>query len=117
MTPLGLHLREWRARRGMTQSQMAKAIGVSAAYLSALERGNRGVASFELLQRIITCLNIIWDDAEKLQEIAMLSNPKVVIDTHNLTADATELANRLSHTIKNMDDNQIEELLSHLKSQ
>ncbi|TIT83335.1 MAG: helix-turn-helix transcriptional regulator, partial [Mesorhizobium sp.] len=36
MTPFGEKLRALRAERGLSQKAMAEAIGVSAAYLSAL---------------------------------------------------------------------------------
>ena len=42
MTPFGRRVRELRAERNITQKQMAADLGVSAAYLSALEKGNRG---------------------------------------------------------------------------
>ena len=41
MTPFGRKLREMRRARGATLSEMAEALGVSAAYLSALEHGRR----------------------------------------------------------------------------
>src|SRR6202012_2574931 len=37
MTPFGERLRELRAQRGLSQTQMAADLGLSAAYLSALE--------------------------------------------------------------------------------
>ena len=43
MTPLGQKLRELRLKKGVSQKEMAAALGVSAAYLSALEHGRRGV--------------------------------------------------------------------------
>ena len=42
MTPFGVRLRQLRAERGISLKQMAEALGVSAAYLSALEHGRRG---------------------------------------------------------------------------
>ena len=42
MTPFGQRLRELRRQRGIAQKDMAAALGVSAAYLSALEHGHRG---------------------------------------------------------------------------
>ena len=42
MTPFGKKVREHRDRRGMTMKEMAAGLSVSSAYLSALERGNRG---------------------------------------------------------------------------
>jgi len=91
--------------------EMAKAIGVSAAYLSALEHGNRGRPSWYLLQRTISYFNIIWDDAEELVRLARLSHPKITIDTSGLSPQATELANRLADDIKNMTNEQLQKHL------
>ena len=115
MTPFGRYLREKRAERGVTQKQMAAALGVSAAYLSALEQGKRGMPTFDFLQRVIGYLNIIWDEAEHLQKLARLSDPKVVIDTSGLSSEATELANRLSMRISELTEQQIAQLLRHLR--
>lgn len=99
MTPLGQRLRAMRAARGISLKDMAKALRVSSAYLSALEHGRRGRPTFSLLQRIIAYFNVIWDDAEELQRLAELSDPKVTIDTGGLAPEATELANRLATEI------------------
>ena len=110
MTPFGERLRELRAARGMTQKQMAKAIGVSPAYLSALEHGKRGVPRWMLVQQIIACLNIIWDEADELQRLALHSAPKVTIDTSELSPKATELANLLAAGIDVLPDEALEDL-------
>jgi transcriptional regulator with XRE-family HTH domain len=99
MTPLGAKMRELREARGVTLKQMAKALGVSSAYLSALEHGKRGKPTWILLQRIIHYFNVIWDEAEELQRLAELSDPRVTIDTGGLTPEATEFANRLARDI------------------
>lgn len=99
MTPLGARLRSLRAARGVTLKDMAKALNVSSAYLSALEHGRRGTPTWVLLQRIITYFNIIWDEAEELQRLAELSEPRVVVDTGGLAPEATEFANRLARDI------------------
>lgn len=99
MTPLGARLRALREERGLTLKDMARALHVSSAYLSALEHGRRGKPTWILLQRIITYFNVIWDEAEELQRLAELSDPKVTIDTGGLAPEATELANRLAGEI------------------
>lgn len=99
MTPLGAKLRSLREARGITLKQMAAALNVSSAYLSALEHGRRGTPTWILLQRIITYFNVIWDEAEELQRLAEISDPKVSINTGGLTPEATELANRLARDI------------------
>lgn len=110
MTPFGERLRELRAERGMTQRQMAAAIGVSPAYLSALEHGRRGTPRWILVQGIIACLNIIWDEADELQRLAMHSAPRVTIDTSALSPKATELANLLASGIDVLPDEALEDL-------
>lgn len=99
MTPLGERIRELRRERGVSQKDMAASIGVSAAYLSALEHGHRGVPSWPMIQKIIGYFNVIWDDADELQKLAEGSHPRVVVDTSGLTPAATELANLLSRAI------------------
>lgn len=115
MTPFGQRLRELRSERGVTQKQMADALGVSAAYLSALEHGHRGQPGWVILQRIIHYFNIIWDEAEELQALATLSDPRVVIDTAGLTPEATELANLLAISIAGMDSKTVKALIIRIK--
>ena len=102
MTPLGHKMRELRDARGVTLKQMAAALNVSSAYLSALEHGKRGKPTWILLQRIIHYFNVIWDEAEELQRLAELSDPKVTIETGGLSPEATELANRLARDISRL---------------
>ena len=45
MTPFGERVRDLRAEVGVTLKQMALALEVSPAYLSALEHGHRGLRS------------------------------------------------------------------------
>ena len=110
MTPFGLHLQSLRAQRNVTQKEMAAALGVSPAYLSALEHGKRGQPSWALLQRIVGYFNVIWDEADKLQKLAALSDPKTTIDTSDLSSDATYLANLLSQKIDSLDDKEIKQM-------
>ena len=112
MTPLGLKLRELRRKKGVNQKEMETALGVSAAYLSALEHGRRGVPTWVLLQKIIGYFNIIWDDAEEVLRLAGRSHPRVVIDTSGLSPAATELANMLAERIGSLDARTLEEMIA-----
>jgi transcriptional regulator with XRE-family HTH domain len=114
MTPLGHRLRTMREERGISLKQMARAHNVSSAYLSALEHGRRGTPTFALLQRIIHYFNIIWDEAEDLQRLAEISDPKVSIDTAGLSPEATELANRLARDIGRLGDDDLQFLKTEL---
>lgn len=114
MTPLGARLRAMREERGLSLKDMARALNVSSAYLSALEHGHRGRPTFTLLQRIIAYFNVIWDEAEDLQRLAALSNPKVTIDTGGMAPEATELANRLAADIGRLEVEDLEVLKTEL---
>jgi transcriptional regulator with XRE-family HTH domain len=116
MTPFGEKLRDLRAERGISQKDMAEAIGVSAAYLSALEHGKRGQPTWDKLQRIIQYFNIIWDEAEELQRLAMISDPRVTIDTGGLSPAATELANLLAMRIREIDAHTANDMIRQLKA-
>ena len=116
MTPFGDAVRDLRAKRGVTQKQMAEAIGVSPAYLSALEHGKRGRPTWFMVQRIIAFFNVIWDEAEELQRLAELSDPKISIDTGGLEPEATELANVLAAKISGLSRESLAHLLHQLKA-
>ena len=107
MTPFGQKMRELRKRQGVTQAQMAEALGVSSAYLSALEHGRRSRPSWYLVQGINQFFNLIWDEAEEIERLANLSHPRVAIDTVGLSAEATELANVLATKISTLSEDQL----------
>ena len=114
MTPFGDRMRNLRAERGVTLKDMADAIGVSPAYLSALEHGKRGRPGWPLIQRIIAYFNIIWDEAEEVVRLARISHPRITIDTAGLSPKATELSNRLADEIGKLDSIVLEEILTIL---
>ena len=64
MTPFGEKMRKLRAERGLQLKDMAAGLGVSPAYLSALEHGKRGRPNRRFVHRICQFLGVIWDDAE-----------------------------------------------------
>ena len=114
MTPFGEKIRKLRVDRGITLKQMSLAIGVSSAYLSALEHGKRGRPGWHLIQRIIAYFNIIWDEAEEVARLARISHPRIAIDTSGLNPLATELANRLADDIARLEPNTLNDMLALL---
>lgn len=116
MTPFGEKMRKLRADRAITLKQMSSAIGVSSAYLSALEHGKRGRPGWHLIQRIIAYFNIIWDEAEEVTRLARISHPRITIDTSGLNPLATELANRLADDIGKLELQTLNELLAVLSA-
>jgi transcriptional regulator with XRE-family HTH domain len=116
MTPFGTKLRAIRAERGIRLKDMAATLGVSAAYLSALEHGRRGRPTHAMVVSICAQLGIIWDDADELMRLARISHPRITVDTAGLSAEATELANLLAERIRKLPPAQVTHLLELLKT-
>jgi len=114
MTPFGARLRQLREDRGIRLKDMAEELGVSATYLSALEHGRRSKPNWSFIQRVIHYFNIIWDEADELQRLADVSNPKITVETAGLPPKATELANRLAREIGTLAEADLEALLETL---
>lgn len=95
---------------------MAADLGVSAAYLSALEHGKKGCPSWAMTQKIIQYFGLIWDDAEALQLLAQLSRPRVTIETAGLDPRATRAANLLARKVGHLSSADLDALLSVLES-
>lgn len=119
MTPFGARIRELRRQRSVTLKQMAADLGMSAAYLSALEHGKRGRPGPGLVMEVCGYFGLIWDEAEALKRLAELSHPRVVLDTSGLTPQATAFANRLAECLRELDDDAIaalDDLLVRVRS-
>ncbi|HYL49041.1 MAG TPA: helix-turn-helix domain-containing protein [Stellaceae bacterium] len=116
MTPFGTKLRAIRAERGIRLKDMAATLGVSAAYLSALEHGRRGRPTHAMVVSICAQLGIIWDEADELMRLARISHPRITVDTAGLSAEATELANLLAERIRKLPPAQVTHLLVLLKT-
>ena len=116
MTPFGKRVRELRARRGISLKAMAADLGVSSAYLSALEHGRRGRPGPGLVMEICASLDLIWDDAEELKRLAAQSHPRAVIDTAGLSPRATELANLLAETVHELDDETLDWIIAEIRA-
>ena len=102
MTPFGARLRALRDSRGISLTELATALHVSPAYLSALEHGRRGRPTAGLIHQVNEHFGLIWDEADELVELARLSHPRVVVDTAGLSPAATEFANRLAREIRRL---------------
>ena len=114
MTPFGEMVRRMRQERGLLLKDMAAHLGVSSAYLSALERGERGKPTWALIQGTLQFFHIIWDEADALARLADMSDPRVKIDTAGTIPSATLLANRLSREIGGLTADEIDAVLAIL---
>ncbi len=111
MTPFGARVRALRRSHGVTLKQMAGALKLSSAYLSALEHGRRGRPTPALVVQICEYFHLIWDDYEDLHRRALISHPRVTVDTRALTPLATEAANLLAERIADLEDDSLEKVI------
>ncbi len=115
MTPFGRRMRVLRDKTGLNLHDMSAALGVSAAYLSALEHGRRGRPSRARVHEICQFFNLVWDEADELQRLARISHPRITVDTSGLSPEATELANELANRIRKLPTEKVRALLAALK--
>ena len=73
MTPFGHKLRAMRAAKKCQLKDLAKALKVSSAYLSALEHGHRGKPTPGLVQQVAAYFNLAWEQVDELKALAELS--------------------------------------------
>ena len=109
-------MRRLRSARKFTLQQQAKVLGVSPAYLSALEHGKKSRPSAVLVDQICAWLDLIWDEAEALKRKAMMSHPRPAIPVAGLHEDAVLLANLLAYNIDRLTSEQSRMLLRELQS-
>jgi len=107
VTPFGEEMRKLRAERGLRLKDMAAGLGVSPAYLSALEHGKRGRPNRRFVHRICQFL--------ALQRLADLSHPRVVVDTSGLSPQATEFANLLAENIAELPEDAIARMMAEVE--
>ena len=64
---------------------------------------------------MIGYFNVIWDDADELQELARISHPRIVVDTSRLVPEATEFANLVAEHITHLGREDLAELIHQVK--
>ncbi|MEQ8387242.1 MAG: helix-turn-helix domain-containing protein [Alphaproteobacteria bacterium] len=115
MTPFGRRMRELRQAQGLTLKEMAARLDVSAAYLSALEHGKRGRPNRVFLIQVVGVLGLDWDEQDEIERLAVLSHPRVTVDTQGLAPEATLVANLLAERIGGLDPETLDVLLGILR--
>jgi transcriptional regulator with XRE-family HTH domain len=115
MTPFGHKLRELREQHGRSLKDMARALKVSSAYLSALEHGHRAQPKPGFVQQVAAYFNLAWEEVDELKALAVLSDPKPSIDTGGLSTLATEVANRMRDGIATLDEASLRAILKLLQ--
>ena len=98
-TPIGYRLREGRKAKRLTQTAVAKAVGISVSYLNLIEHDKRPIAG-ALLNRLAETLDLDADtlsgleDARLIQNLADLASEPLFRDLPLSEAGAQQIVNR-----------------------
>lgn len=92
MTPFGLFMRKLRLESGLLLKDMAETMGVSSAYLSALEHGKKGAPGAEFVSALESKLRLSAAQTEELKRAVRDSATSVTIP-----AKATPLGFQTAH--------------------
>ena len=103
----GKILRKIRIDKGLTMAQMAKAVGITSAYLSTIERGNRKIPK-NLTHNVINHYKLSNEQVAELQEAEYLSMDSFEIDLSDVDLDKKTLVLSLAKNLKNMTYEQVE---------
>lgn len=99
-TFIGPHLRRLRQERGETQSQMAKALGISASYVNLLENNERSV-SVAILFRLMDTYGVDWREIAEDDASGLLPDLRTAIQDPlfaETRPDLTQLRAALVHS-------------------
>jgi transcriptional regulator with XRE-family HTH domain len=112
-TKFGAEVRQLRQRRLITQSEMAKRLGVSAAFLSSIEIGTKSTPD-DFLVRVDTALSLLPSEREKL--VLALASETNKIDIVHLDKIRRELLINLSTSAPFMTQEEISEISKNAKN-
>lgn len=102
LTGFGVLLRKHRLDRGETLFEMARAVGVSSSFLSAVETGQKR-APDDLVDRLVKHLNLDLVDALELREAAQQTGPELRIPLRGKSKDAREVAAMFARRFESCD--------------
>lgn len=114
VTSFGKTLRKLRIDRGMVLKNMADMLGVSSAYLSAIELGKRSIPD-SLIHSLATNFKLSDQELETLKRQAELSQPSLKVDMSNTEDQNKELMLAFARKFKGLSPEQVDKLNEMLK--
>lgn len=109
MTMFGQKARDWRQDQDISLREMASQLGVSAVYLSDIERGHRPPPSGEKLRKMAELLHRPFDEMEQLAN----ASRKLVFDPKKTNAKGFEVAALLARRLEDESEG-TDELLENI---
>lgn len=114
ITEFGKELRILRIEKDENINAMAKKLGISIAYLSAIESGKRSIPS-DLVDKIIEKYHLDKERREVLREKEAISSNSINMNLSLVTPDQRKLVFALSRKLNDLTDEECLEILGKIK--
>lgn len=114
MTPFGRFMRTLRLDKTMLLKECADLLGVTPAYLSALEHGKKGAPNDKFVERIVSALRLSPDEARALREAIRNSDTRIVLPLKS-TPFAYETANAFARELPSLTEDQLKRIRAIVK--
>ena len=103
MTEFGKELRKLRIDRSEIMRTMAGKLGITSAYLSAIECGKRNIPD-DFIDKITTIYELNNEEKAKLEDNAAIANHKVLIDFNYVSDSKRKLVLKFARSFDDIDD-------------
>ena len=113
VTEFGKMLRQIRKYKGDSLRNLAEKLGVSAAFLSAMEIGKKKIPT-EYADRICEIDSLSDEQKQNLEDSISISNNRLLLDLNGLNRQQKEASLTFARKIKSADPDLIEKLMKAL---
>ena len=113
-TTFGKELRKIRIDKDETIHAMAKKLGISISYLSAIEAGSRKIPS-DMVDKIIEKYHLNKERSDILRQAEAESSIEIEIDLSTVTAEQRKLVFALSRKLNDMSEEECLDIINKLK--
>ncbi|MBR5996992.1 MAG: helix-turn-helix transcriptional regulator [Bacilli bacterium] len=113
-TTFGKELRKLRIDKDETIHIMAKKLGISISYLSAIEAGNRNIPN-GMVDKIIEKYRLNKERSEIMRQAEAESSKEIDIDLSAVTVEQRKLVFALSRKLNDISDEDCLDILKKLK--
>ena len=114
VTEIGKELRKIRIDNDENINDMAQKIGISIAYLSAIESGKRNIPD-NLVKKVVEAYNLDNKKEEVLRKAEIESSKRINIDLAHTATERKQLVFALARELNDIPDEVCKEFLEKLK--
>lgn len=111
----GIYIRKLRKERGENLDTMAKKMGVSISFLSALEVGTKTIPQ-DIAERVGKVYELSLEQIKEIQNAIDLSNGKIQIQLEQMDDTQKDISLAFARTINTASQKKLEELRKLLES-